>query len=254
MRLTEFTGFTLKPKVLGLVVFLLLGSAGAVRGQIPDEFTNLQVLDEEISQGELLGVMRGFSGALGVRCNFCHMGDDPSDFTGYDFASDEREVKVVARGMMRMLGDINSELIPSAGRPNHATVGCVTCHGGIQVPVALGDLMLETVEEEGLESAVARYREVRAEYYGGRAYDFSQGQLNNVTETLARQGDLEDALAIARLNIEFNNEAFPHALEAEILMELGDLEAAIQAMERAVELAPDSPFFKQQLERMRNPG
>ena len=86
---------SLKTILAGAAILLGAGSASA---QIPEEFTNLEVLSEDISRGELVGMMRGFAGALGVRCNFCHVGEDPSNLDNYDFASDEKESKVVARG------------------------------------------------------------------------------------------------------------------------------------------------------------
>ena len=47
------------------VLVLLSAPLGA---QIPDEFTNLKILDKDIGKQQLLGIMKGFSGALGVRC------------------------------------------------------------------------------------------------------------------------------------------------------------------------------------------
>lgn len=236
----------------GLAVLLSAGSGSA---QIPEEFDNLQVLDHEISRGELVSLMRGFASALGLRCNSCHVGDDPDDLEGYDFASDEKELKVVARGMLEMVGEINETFIPLAGRAEHMQVQCATCHRGLRVPLALRALMLQTIDEEGTEAAVTRYGELRDQYYGRAAYDFGQGSLNNVAETLARRGDVEDALTIIRLNIEHNPDiGYPNVLHAQILFMMEDREGAIAAIERAIELEPDNDFYKQQLERLRSPG
>ena len=232
------------------------GAWGDAAGQIPQEFTNLSVLDEDISRGELVGIMRQYAGALGVRCNYCHLGDDPNDFTGYDFASDERDPKVVARGMMEMVDQINEHLLPAAGRGGDVVVGCKTCHGGVAIPMEIDDLLLRTVEEEGVDAAITEYRQLREEYYGRAAYDFGQGPVNTAAETLGRQEALEEALAVIRLNTrEFHTEEpFPLVLEAGILMGMDDREGAIRALERAVELDPDSEFLRAQLERTRGAG
>lgn len=238
-------------------VALALGLAGSApaAAQIPETFDNLQVLDPDISRGELVGIMRSFAGGLGVRCNFCHLGEDPNDLTGYDWASDEREVKGVARRMMQMVTDINEEHLPAAGRGSGIEVACVTCHSGVRIPVQIGDLLLETLERDGIESALSEYRELRGEYYGRAAYDFGQGPLNTVSETLARRGELDHALAVIQVNVEYHaDEPFPHALKAQILMQMGDTEGAVAAMERAVELAPESEQFRAMLERMRGGG
>ena len=243
--------------VASVLAFLILGPLGApsVAAQIPESFENLQVLDPDISRGELVGVMRTIAGGLGVRCNFCHVGEDPSDFTGYDWATDERDVKVVARRMMEMVARINEEHLPAAGRGGGMEVSCVTCHSGVRIPIQIGDLFLQTLETDGVEAAVTEYRQLRDEYYGRAAYDFGQGPLNAAAETLARRGDLSDALSVIRVNVEYNEgEPFPHALEAQILMQMGDREGAVAAMERAVELDPDSQQFRALLERMRGGG
>ncbi|MDX1577199.1 MAG: c-type cytochrome [Gemmatimonadota bacterium] len=238
----------------GIAFVAAMVGAGPAAAQIPEEFTNLEVLPEDISRGELVGIMRGFAGALGVRCNHCHVGEDPADLSTHDFASDEKETKRVARGMMTMLEEINETLIPAAGRSDHERVQCATCHGGIAVPVQLRDVMLRAVEEEGPEAAVAKYRELRERYYGRAAYDFGSGQLNEVAETLAGREAYDEALAIIRLNIEHHpDEAFPNFIEAQVRIRMEDREGAIRALERAVELEPETPFFRSQLERLREP-
>lgn len=223
--------------------------------QIPEEFTNLRVLREDIPRRELVGLMRSFSFDLGVPCNHCHLGDDPRDLTGYDFASDEREPKRVARGMMELVSRINDELIPAAGRPDGRRVRCVTCHRGIPVPVRIQDLFLEERDEGGIDAAVARYQELRETYYGQAAYDFGLAPLREVIETLAGRDDLSDALTVARLSTELHGQDVQaHALEADVLMRMGRREEAIRAMERAVSLDPDSSFLRELLERMRSGG
>lgn len=224
-------------------------------GQIPDEFTNLTVLDQGMSRPELIGLMRSFSFDLGVRCNFCHVGEDPADLTGYDFASDEREPKRVARGMMRMVSRINSEHIPDAGRTDGTQVGCGTCHRGVSNPIPVQDVFLDVLDGEGLDAAVARYRELRDAYFGRAAYDFGLPPLRNLTETLAGQGRLDEALGVAVLTTTFHPEDVQaHAIHADVLWRAGEREAAIQAMERALSLDPESEFLRQTLERMRAGG
>jgi hypothetical protein len=70
-------------------------------GPDPQAFTNLKVLPKEIPRAELVATMRGFAGALGVRCTHCHVG--PDDLQGMDFATDEKPAKQVARTMLRAL-------------------------------------------------------------------------------------------------------------------------------------------------------
>ena len=78
--------------------------------------------------------MRGFTGALGVRCNHCHVGPGPATLEGFDFASDAKETKKVARVMIRMTQEINTRLLPQTGRSPLTEVRCMTCHRGVTKP------------------------------------------------------------------------------------------------------------------------
>ena len=76
----------------GLFVVALMMMAGftaPLTGQIPEEFTNLQILPEDIPQRQLVSIMRGFTRALGVRCSTCHLGEEGQDLSEYDFTSDD---------------------------------------------------------------------------------------------------------------------------------------------------------------------
>ena len=54
--------------------------------------------------------MRGFSRALGVRCQYCHVGEEGQPLSEFDFASDDNPNKDRAREMLRMLGTVNDHL------------------------------------------------------------------------------------------------------------------------------------------------
>jgi len=250
-------GFELRrvvPSSVVVVVLAVLGTAPS-RAQIPDRFTNLKVLPKDISKLELTGIMRGFAGALNVRCNHCHVGEDPDSLDGYDFASDEKETKRTARVMLRMTTEINSSFLPETGREHPVEVRCVTCHRGVKKPQSIDNLVLAAIEEEGLEEAVAQYRDLRSEHYGSSAYDFSPAALDAATEVLAmKKGDFATALAVNELNLEFHPESdYTLYLRARLLLREGDRDGAIAALERAVELNPEVDWLKGQLERLKNP-
>ena len=103
----------------------------------PARITNARVLPAEIGADRLRNTMVGFSRALGVRCTFCHVGQEGAPLSTFDFASDARPHKELARGMIRMTQRLNGELIPAivgeseSGRPR---VTCFTCHRGSEHP------------------------------------------------------------------------------------------------------------------------
>ncbi len=53
---------------------------------------------------------------LGVRCEHCHVGEG-NDLSKFDFASDARPAKAVARKMILMLRAINGPLLEGAKTP-----------------------------------------------------------------------------------------------------------------------------------------
>ena len=97
--------------VVGSAVLVI--TPKSVMAQWPPEVKNLQVFPEDIPFRELVGNMRGFAGGLGVRCQFCHVdnGNDPNDLSGFDFSSDEKPTKRKARVMLRMVQEINNNLL-----------------------------------------------------------------------------------------------------------------------------------------------
>src|SRR5262245_58503805 len=121
---------------LAVLTTMVPGVALLVHAQIPQTFRNLKVLPKDISRPALVGQMREITGALGVRCGFCHAGGNPQTLEGVNFPSDSLENKRVARAMMRMVRELNSSLLPQTGRDTTrlARVHCVTCHHGARRP------------------------------------------------------------------------------------------------------------------------
>ncbi len=121
--------------VLGLSLFGVFSLAIAASAQIPDQFTNLKLLDPEISKAQLVGTMRDWAQGIGQRCNYCHVG--PDNLEGMDFASDEKPTKRTARKMLVMARVINRELLadlPTVEGRRHMVVSCYVCHQGNERP------------------------------------------------------------------------------------------------------------------------
>lgn len=223
-------------------------------GQLPDEFTNLQVLPEDIATRELVGYMRGFAMGLGVRCSYCHMGEEGQPLSEYDFASDDKPTKVKARYMMTMAQEINQGLLAGLGdvaerRMPAVRVRCITCHRGVAVPRQIEEVIANTIADAGGAAGVARYRELRDEYHGSGSYDFGEQPL---IEIASGQGDdAEAALAILELALEYYPESVQALVgTAQVHMAEGDNEAARDALTRAQELQPDNPQITRMLERI----
>jgi hypothetical protein len=124
--------------VCAVVVLTAAVMTQTPQNPIPEKFTNLQVLPKDIPRADLVAMMRGFSGQTGSRCSHCHLGEESQDLSEYDFASDARPLKAVARKMMLMVRAINGPLLEGVGAPpaaGAAKVTCYTCHRGAKKPL-----------------------------------------------------------------------------------------------------------------------
>lgn len=237
-------------RILGCAVILLLSSS--LFAQIPRTFTNLQALPKDISRAELVATMRGFAGALGVRCTHCHVG--PDNLQGMDFATDEKQTKQIARTMLRMVRDMNAQYVsklPAREAPRQE-VGCLMCHRREQRPPRpLSDILLATLKERGVEAAIAEYRTLRKDQFGSGLYDFRQPTLNIVATRLREEKRFDDAIAILKLNAEiFPDSADVQANLGEASREKGDLDAAASYYKRALALQPDHPWAGEALKQL----
>ena len=121
-------------------VLIVLGVCAApphVQAQgIPTKFTNLQVFPPSTPPEVLVAAMKNFTRALGVRCQFCHVGEEGMPLEKFDFSSDKNPHKDSARAMMRMTAEINgsvTKLFPDAATKGYQ-VTCWTCHRGSEHP------------------------------------------------------------------------------------------------------------------------
>lgn len=120
---------------------LLILSCTAIQQQkslpaMPDtaEHRNLQVLPPNITHDQLIATMRGFSSALGVRCNHCHVHVGPGE-RDFDFPSDAKPEKEIARTMIRMTRTINEDYMTRVNSVSPPPVRCITCHRGRTIPL-----------------------------------------------------------------------------------------------------------------------
>jgi len=227
--------------------------AGPSSAEVPEKFSNLKVLPRDISKSQLVGIMRGFSFSVGVRCEHCHAAQ-PDPKAGLDFASDAKQAKRTARVMMQMMEVINRDHLSRLGKPAPTEVECVTCHRGISVPRTVNAVLAEKLEEKGVPEATALYRELRKKYYGGAAYDFSETPLNILSEALLAKSKATEAAAMMELNAEVNGPltGWGLAVLAMAHRAIGAREKAIADYQRILELDPKNQRARQELEELKS--
>jgi len=242
----------LRPAVLAV----LLCSASPLAAQWPPErFTNLKVFPESIHRDTLIQAMRAFTGALGVRCTHCHVGEEGKPLSTYDFASDEKHPKEMARRMLRMVAAINGEYLGDHrhGDEPPVRVTCATCHRGLRLPRTLPDELAMAWRVGGVDSALAAYGALRDRYYGRASYDFGVGALGDAADQVDRAGAPVDAVRLHRRNIEeFPESAGAWRGLAEAQAKAGDRAGAIASYEKVMALQPEDRRSAARLQELRS--
>ena len=235
-------------------VLLMLASHSFIQAQIPDKFENLKVLPKDIEKSKLVGIMKKFTSALGVRCVNCHVGDASIGFSSFKFASDEKELKTKARFMLNMVNQINSELLVNleTSEREKLKIQCVTCHRGQRRPVQIGDTLMSVYKSGGIGSLVNEFKDLRDNYYGRHTFDFGERTLSRIGSDLQALGDMSGVISILTLNAEYFPESSQnYAQLAFAYLEMGDTTSAVENLENAVKHSPEVSWYKQQLEKMK---
>jgi tetratricopeptide (TPR) repeat protein len=245
-------------RILGLLFLATLLSFSAraqEKWSWPEKPKNLQVLPKDWPGTRLQPVMIGFTRALGVRCSYCHKGEEGKPLSTYDFASDENPNKNRAREMYRMLGDISDHLkkIEPSG-DKRVNMWCHTCHHGRPRPMTLDEELSEQYRTKGLQAALDDYADLKKRFYARSAYDFTEGSLNAFGYDILEKKDFPGAIQVFKLNAE----TFPTSGNvwdslAEAYMKSGDLKSAQQNYEKALTLDPANENAKEMLKKIKEP-
>ena len=202
----------------------------------PDSLVNVQVIPKGTPVQQVIGQMRNFTNALGVRCPYCHVGEEGQPLAEFNFASDDKPAKRTARQMMRLVEEVNRRLdtLPTHQMP-HAEVTCRTCHRGVERPIPLSTLVAQATLDSGSAAGAATYRALRDRYYGRDAYDFGESSLNVAAFRVARERKIPDALALLDLNEQmYPGSTAMSVFRGNILLMGGDTTAAAAAYREAI--------------------
>ncbi len=202
----------------------------------PDSLVNTKVIPKSTPVLQVIGTMRNFTFDLGVRCQFCHVGEEGQPLTQFNFVSDEKRTKLVARQMMLLVQEANRRIDTVPGhQPDDPQVTCATCHRGISKPMPLSAVIVAAASAGGADSGVKAYRALRQRYYGSGAYDFGEGQLNTAAFRLGRANKFDEAIALLRLNEEFYpNSSGMYVFRGNVLLMKADTAGAAAAYREAI--------------------
>jgi hypothetical protein len=251
---------------IALGIVLLAGASASTQTpagggeQAPAPFTNLQVWPKDTSRAVIMQFMNAFDDSLGVQCNYCHVEQGGR----FDFASDEKREKKVARQMILLRDSINVVLPAIVGKPAGAgptsedghpgmpvRVLCSSCHRGLPVPRSIADVVTDAAANGGA-AGLAKYKELRTQYYGGQQYDFSENALVGIATRAINAKHPDDAIAYLQTNLEYypkSSRTFQAMGQAKNAK--GDKQGALKDLEKAVELDPANAQAKNQLQQLK---
>ena len=247
-------GISMKSIFLAIAFVALTQPVLAQRWQWPDNPKNVQVLPKSATGRELQRTMFSFTAGLGVRCTYCHVGEEGRDFSEYDFPSDVKPEKNKARIMIKMMSAVNNEYLAAMHVDSSSAlkVACITCHRGNATPVMLEDKLKRSFDRNGIDSTLKQYRALRDQFYGGFTYNFKDQTLVRLAEKILEDSTKSAAaIQVLKLNIElYPASAFSYARLGGIFEAQGNAKEAIENYEQAVKLDPNNRMAKRQLERL----
>lgn len=101
----------------------------------------------------------------------------------------------------------------------------------------IGDYLLTVIDDEGIESAIETYNQAKED--DEELFDFSETELNKLGYVLLRDGKIDEAIEIFKLNISaYPNSANVYDSMGEAFMEKGENGKAIENYKRSLELNP----------------
>lgn len=117
-----------------------------------------------------------------------------------------------------------------------------------QTPIS--EVMLKTVTEKDISSAIQHYRELKAAQLD--AYDFREEQLNSLGYQLLKMEKIKEAIAIFKLNVEvYPQSGNVYDSLGEAYMVSGDKELAIKNYKKSLELDPKNTNAVEMLKKLK---
>ena len=195
---------------------------------------------------DLMTVMQSYTVALGVTCDYCHTAPRGSGL--------KEPHKDIARAMQVLTREANAKVLAATGKEEQLTtrIECFTCHRGVPIPKQLVTILNETVVREGVQPALAQYKDLRERFYGRASYDFGEDTLINVARRIV---EVRPADSIIILNAHL--EQFPksakgyEALAYAYTRRSQDAEAIVN-LEKALELDPTNVTARGRLEQLKS--
>ena len=104
----------------------------------------------------------------------------------------------------------------------------------------------------GSAAGLAKFKELRARYYGGQQYDFTENALLTIAQRARNAKSPDNAIAYLQANLEYYpKSARTYQAMAQARNAKGDKQGAIKDLEKAVELDPENAQARNQLQQLK---
>ena len=114
---------------------------------------------------------------------------------------------------------------------------------------SIAPILLQVIAEEGVDSAVGRYRELKSAH--GDEYDLGEFELNFLGYGLVERGMIDEAIRIFKLNVEAYPESFnTYDSLGEAYMLKGDRDLAVANLRKSLELNPENTHAAELIQQM----
>ena len=239
--------------ILFAAIILLISNTIQAQFSWDNKPKNLKVLPDSIKPQQLRETMMMFTSGLDVRCNYCHDDSKGSSLNDMDFASDAKKTKQIARVMMKMVHNINSDFLQQANKIESLNdkVMCVTCHHGNAEIQPLSDKLFSVYQKAGIDSMFNEYNSLKNKFYGGFTYNFKDNELNRLGEKFIQQQKYDEAIRV----LEFNSKLYPDSpgvydVLGEAYLAKGDKAKAKEYFEKALSINPRDWHARQALQKL----
>jgi cytochrome c-type biogenesis protein CcmH/NrfG len=112
--------------------------------------------------------------------------------------------------------------------------------------------MTEAETSGGVKAGLAKYRELRVQFFGGQQYDFTENSLLTMAQRALTAKKPAEAIQYLEANLEY----FPKSVRSHVAMSqakaaAGDMRGAVDSAERAVALDPKNVPAQNQLRQVK---
>ncbi len=117
---------------------------------------------------------------------------------------------------------------------------------------SIAEVLLKTIQEQNVDAAIQQYYDLRTTQ--PTTYDFGEGALDGLGESLEEMKKFKEAIRIFELNVETNPSSYTYDSLGEACRTAGDRDCALNSFRKALELSPNDTNASEALKKLDAPS